>query len=494
MPEHHSSSIEVSCRVRPSDVRDQIASKYLHIRGDTVGIPNIQCHHGMMYFRFNNGIFNELSDNQHVFDKVCQPLCDKLLNKHTSTVLFIAYGMTGSGKTHTLLGSETEPVGMLQNMIRYFKSRSKCRDVKMSGVEIYGINDNKVDFYDLFDLSDRTQNESTWLRRMNNTAASLKVVDATDTAAKDAISRLHYASMSKNERSSRGHSIFILNVYTDSVSEPAQMLCIDLGGPEGVDVFSPRGDIDDKTFNLRKMEAGVINHGLLQLNQMLQEVSTPKGLHQAHGSGLRKFLYPFLAQTNESTPIIHIVFTLDPSEQNLESTKNTLRDSRTISNSKMISRRVQKDVTEASSIMIRERLSNLKERMEANAAESNEFQSEKMDIFKTRLMDNEDLQQMLQQKQIMVSRMETLLNEIEETMISITDQNQKIARCISEDNAQRLSHSEDTSLTGSQDLRTVDSDQRVSLSIVCEEPEGEVIQLDAQTDKFETDTMFVYDL
>ena len=52
-------------------------------------------------------VFGEDQSNLDVFQNVLQPLIPQLLDGYNTTCF--AYGMTGSGKTHTMLGKMHQP-------------------------------------------------------------------------------------------------------------------------------------------------------------------------------------------------------------------------------------------------------------------------------------------------------------------------------------------------------------------------------------------------
>lgn len=49
-----------------------------------------------------DSVFKESDNNEQVFSKTVQPLLPSILEGYNATCF--AYGMTGSGKTHTMLG------------------------------------------------------------------------------------------------------------------------------------------------------------------------------------------------------------------------------------------------------------------------------------------------------------------------------------------------------------------------------------------------------
>ena len=78
-----------------------------------------------------------------MFKNTTKFLCDGLLNGFNSTVF--AYGQTGAGKTHTMLGSEQNPGIMFNTMKEIFKAMKKHSidreyTIRVSFLEIYNEN------------------------------------------------------------------------------------------------------------------------------------------------------------------------------------------------------------------------------------------------------------------------------------------------------------------------------------------------------------------
>ena len=245
-------SIGVSGRVRKL-LPGESAKSCVRTEGNAIGIRNMQsraisnCNFEselMDFFPFNN-VFAEEASNEAVFAALCRPLCDNLLRGEGFNSLLMAYGTTGSGKPYTLLGDGRTDRGVLQIMVNYLKASAQCKALSLSGVEVYGLNENKIHFFDLFDaktscLTDWSRKQAMSLRREDVDAEgkwSLKRVPASEAAIGGAMAHLHTAETSKNKRSSRGHSVFILNVRTASADDDKRdrlnhILVLDLAGSE----------------------------------------------------------------------------------------------------------------------------------------------------------------------------------------------------------------------------------------------------------------------
>ena len=82
-------------------------------------------------------VFDEYATNRDVFNVTTKHLIDPLLEGCNCTVF--AYGATGSGKTHTIIGNEREPGVIYLTVMELFKKIKSSNDleVSISYLEIY---------------------------------------------------------------------------------------------------------------------------------------------------------------------------------------------------------------------------------------------------------------------------------------------------------------------------------------------------------------------
>ncbi len=99
-------------------------------------------------------------------------------------------------------------------------------------------------------------------------------------------------------------------------------VCLDLAGSEGITAITPEfiKKVGEATAKIRLMEGGAINYGLGQIQQLLKEVGSKKGVQKTQGNGLRKLLWPFVKKKNQ--PMITVLFTLSPSVCNVNATRD----------------------------------------------------------------------------------------------------------------------------------------------------------------------------
>ena len=150
--------IKVFVRVRPQNERELGNSqlkRILHLVNDKDMIfdpkedgLNTYFYQGKMFkevgkkpnknlpFNFDQ-VFNEYATNRNVFNVTTKDLINPLLEGCNCTVF--AYGATGSGKTHTIIGNEREPGVIYLAVMELFKKIKSCNDleISISYLEIY---------------------------------------------------------------------------------------------------------------------------------------------------------------------------------------------------------------------------------------------------------------------------------------------------------------------------------------------------------------------
>uniref|UniRef100_A0ABI7YAV9 Kinesin-like protein n=1 Tax=Felis catus TaxID=9685 RepID=A0ABI7YAV9_FELCA len=154
---HH---MKVVVRVRPENTKEKAAGfhKVVHVVDKHILVfdpkqEEISFFHGKktanrditkrqnkdLKFVFD-AVFDETSTQLEVFEHTTKPILRSFLNGYNCTVL--AYGATGAGKTHTMLGSAAEPGVMYLTMLDLYKSMEEIKEEKVcstavSYLEIY---------------------------------------------------------------------------------------------------------------------------------------------------------------------------------------------------------------------------------------------------------------------------------------------------------------------------------------------------------------------
>mmetsp|Transcript_58309 Transcript_58309/g.103585 ORF Transcript_58309/g.103585 Transcript_58309/m.103585 type:complete len:738 (+) Transcript_58309:42-2255(+) len=232
--------VRVFCRLRPliaAETEDQLAARksdefgvslLRHYRSDLPPIP--EC------FRFHS-VFDGESTQEEVF-RSCQDLVHDAVEGINATIF--AYGQTGAGKTHTMVGNANDPGIMLRSFTALFEHiRKKTAtevEVTTQMAELYN-----NDFLDLLGKSSKAlevqRDELRGLLHIDG-ATELPVEDdaALNVAFQKAVRRRHVASTKLNVASSRSHlivSILIKSTTNSHCTHSKIMLC-DMAGSERV--------------------------------------------------------------------------------------------------------------------------------------------------------------------------------------------------------------------------------------------------------------------
>jgi len=274
-------------------------------------------------------VFDPSKDNKDCFDEICMPMANQVLAGFNAVL--IAYGQTGSGKTHSLLGKPKRDVmGILPMVMGFFLKKDVT--VTLGAVEAFGHHVNKIELFDLFNENSQTRNwgekfcktslgerEMVWEAPKDHKHAA-QLVEKAQKAS-------HYAPTGKNPESSRGHISFIVKVSQVFKEEcqtiQSYFVIVDLAGSEGETAFTPefKRRVDPSTLMARRLEAGVINTGLSQLQIIFNELKVKRRLSGMRGVGLRRVLHPYI----NTKCVLAVLFCISPSKINQRATVATLK-------------------------------------------------------------------------------------------------------------------------------------------------------------------------
>ncbi|GMM37513.1 Kip2 protein [Saccharomycopsis crataegensis] len=327
----YSGTIMVSVRPRP--LREQVKTSWM-IDSDesTIYSPELGD------FTFDSVFGNEVN-NQDVYNTSVADIVNKTLDGFNGTVF--AYGITGSGKTHSMQGSPSDPgiiplaVTEIFNFINE-NSHIKNYSVKVSYLEIY--NEKILDLL-------QPENSSTpqaFSSASNPSTNDLKIRDDPMTGVKvvglseepvnsvdELLSVIERGHMSRktgetefNSRSSRSHAIVLIRICSIDILTKAETvstlsLC-DLAGSERA-----------ATQTARRKEGAYINKSLLALSTAIAKLSAAStsktnsnvGHIPFRDSKLTRLLQPSLSGNS----VISILCTVHLGEQSYSETVSTLR-------------------------------------------------------------------------------------------------------------------------------------------------------------------------
>uniref|UniRef100_A0A8C5WW43 Kinesin-like protein n=1 Tax=Laticauda laticaudata TaxID=8630 RepID=A0A8C5WW43_LATLA len=275
---HHSDNaseqVQVCVRLRPAvgTGQGQEAPCVRGVDSHSLEILNWRNEMETMKYRFD-AFYGEAATQQDVYMGSVQPLLHHLLKGQNASIL--AYGPTGAGKTHTMLGNPDHP-GVIPRAVRDVlqmtrdASEDKCKySVSMSYLEIY--QEKVLDLLQpsLRDLPIRED------RNHNILVPDLTQKEITNFADFErhflpASRKRTVASTQLNQRSSRSHTVLLVLVnqiqnWLTYSHQTAKLCLIDLAGSEDNRRTGNKG--------LRLKESGAINSSLFVLSKVVDALN-----------------------------------------------------------------------------------------------------------------------------------------------------------------------------------------------------------------------------
>ena len=250
------------------------------VKNKMLYISDIKYHKKEKKFFFNN-IFTEKNNNKDVFDISIKPIINNIINGYNSTAL--AYGVTGTGKTHTIFGDlvfqngeegiAIKACNYLFNILnsQYFEDEFF---IKVSYIEIY--NENVIDL-----LNNDYSFSSSSLMIIEDPNKGVYCPNAKEFTLNDCTElkkiiaqgnkRRTMAPTNQNKFSSRSHAILQISLERKSFNEEkntfevyySKFLMVDLAGSE-------RGGIEK---GKRREEGANINKSLFTLGSCINILS-----------------------------------------------------------------------------------------------------------------------------------------------------------------------------------------------------------------------------
>ncbi|KAG5624914.1 hypothetical protein H5410_010132 [Solanum commersonii] len=308
-------SISVTVRFRPLSEREYNKGDEIAWYPDGDKIVRNE-YNAATAFAFDR-VFGPDTCTQEVYEVSARPVVKAAMEGINGTVF--AYGVTSSGKTHTMHGDQNSP-GIIPLAIKDVFSiiqDTPGREflLRVSYLEIY----NEV-INDLLDptgqnLRVREDTQGTYVEGMKEEVV-LSAGHALSFIAAGEEHR-HVGSNNFNLFSSRSHTIFTLMIESSAHGDEydgvifSQLNLIDLAGSESSKT---------ETTGLRRKEGSYINKSLLTLGTVIGKLSEGKAFHVPYrDSKLTRLLQSSLSGHG------HLICTITPASSNMEETHNTLK-------------------------------------------------------------------------------------------------------------------------------------------------------------------------
>ncbi|KAF9794938.1 hypothetical protein SFRURICE_005173 [Spodoptera frugiperda] len=287
-------------------------------------------------FTFDRAFAPNASQLQ-VYQEVVSPLIEEVLNGYNCTVF--AYGQTGTGKTHTMVGEHTgtdthwqnDPLAgiiprALSQLFDELRLTNTEYTVRVSYLELYN--------EELFDLLSTSEDNSKLriyedvTRKGSNIVNGLEEVTVFNKNEVYKImaqgqERKRVASTLMNAQSSRSHTVFTIVVHMKENSPEGEELMkigklnlVDLAGSENIS----KAGSDNPAKKERARECVNINQSLLTLGRVITALVERHPHIPYRESKLTRILQESLGGRTKTS----IIATISPGHKDLEETMSTL--------------------------------------------------------------------------------------------------------------------------------------------------------------------------
>uniref|UniRef100_A0A672F6H2 Kinesin-like protein n=1 Tax=Salarias fasciatus TaxID=181472 RepID=A0A672F6H2_SALFA len=269
-------------------------------------------------------VFGENATQVDIFENTMKVVLDSVMNGFNCTVF--AYGATGAGKTHTMLGSQDDPGVMYRTMTELFNRMDDAKDEKeftvaFSYLEVYNeqIRDLLANAGPLAVREDGSKGVVVQGLTLHKPKSAEHILEALDSGNRNRTQ--HPTDM--NATSSRSHAVFQIYLRQQDKTASlnpnvciAKMSLIDLAGSERASATNAKG--------ARLREGANINRSLLALGNVINTLADPKS-KKTHipyrDSKLTRILKDSLGGNCRTVMIANI----SPSSLSYDDTHNTLK-------------------------------------------------------------------------------------------------------------------------------------------------------------------------
>jgi centromeric protein E len=353
-----SRSITVGVRFRPMNDREMKMNASVNPwRFSPTQVDNIQMDEQWQF----DHVFDEKATTKEVYEKAAKNVVTAALDGFNGTIF--AYGQTGSGKTHTMYGDHQRDGIMPLTVHDIFKNLD---DAAMSGYTVSGsfmeiYNEEVFDLFQsppamikLMDSRDQSSLHTPNLQRVRFTDAA-KLLKT----AQEADKQRHIAATKQNNRSSRSHAIFRLELEIPGPDgmKRSELNLVDLAGSEGTSKSGTTG--------VARSEGANINKSLLALSTIIKQISEGITVTSFRESKLTRLLQFAIAGNS----VTSLVLAASPTNQSQQETKSSLEFGQ---RAKKVKTALKRNVTQDPNEIIK----SLKKQMAEKDAKVKELQDE----------------------------------------------------------------------------------------------------------------------
>ncbi|CDO76921.1 hypothetical protein BN946_scf185006.g3 [Trametes cinnabarina] len=309
------SRVKIAARLRPPIPGEQHDNAIRIVRsesGSAVVVDNPRDPAQTFKYPFSS-CYDESSTQDEIFDRDVRPLIDLAFSGMTVTVF--AYGVTSSGKTHTMQGNIQQP-GIIpravEDIFHRATSQYDCAQVAVSYMEIY-----KDEVYDLLAVKlPVRENEAGQVFVANLSVCPLETLHDFEAAFSRANKQRSVGSTNLNSVSSRSHAILTLHITvadsSNNLTLSGKLNLVDLAGSENNKLTG-----NDAS---RMAESAAINKSLSVLGQVVHALNQGASRIPYRNSKLTRILQDALGGNSVGL----LICNLAPGTKFRQDTLNTL--------------------------------------------------------------------------------------------------------------------------------------------------------------------------
>ncbi|XP_068167477.1 kinesin-like protein KIF24 isoform X2 [Antennarius striatus] len=261
-------------------------------------------------------VFGEESSNEEVYQRTAYPLVQHMLNGGKATCF--AYGQTGAGKTHTMLGSSPRRPGMYtlaaQDIFAHL-STVHTHSPMMVFVSFFEIYCGQL--YDLLDHRKRLFAREDGQKVVHIAGLRVVSVDSVNSLLEVISQGTEERTQGKtgvNPRSSRSHALLQIQLRGTNQQVAGKMWFVDLAGSERASDAKEPG-------KQSRVEGAEINQSLLALKECIRSLDQ----EQLHTPFRQNKLTQILRDSFVGDSMTCMIANISPGDFTTEHTLNTLR-------------------------------------------------------------------------------------------------------------------------------------------------------------------------
>ena len=377
------SSITIAIRVRPLSKNELelssvesvkvISNTSLSVSGEVSNKKNNQIKEQQFFF---DNVFDKNSSQQEIYTKTTKLLLNGIIEGYNATVF--AYGATGSGKTYTMLGTQTEKGIMPRAVTDLFKIlqnyKKKEFKIQISYIEIYN-----EEIRDLLGEREELKLHEDPVKGIVIQGVKEIIVENVDNFYDLLYKGNQKRTVGKtnaNEASSRSHALLKINIENKDKEGPnstnvicGRFILVDLAGSEKTNSVINNNSNNNNNKknvnknNVRQQEGANINKSLLNLGICINALASKSKFIPWRNSKLTHILKDCIGGNSR----IVMISTISPSLFCVDETFNTLNYSNRAKNiTTIIKKNVISVVDRDSQVSkYREIISNLTDELEA---------------------------------------------------------------------------------------------------------------------------------